>query len=97
MENQNKVPSADELYAALQRKLHRASAASQKKKLESGEFIEVDGSVRPNPNHENYYKYVPEPIESIISDADLELLFAGNAIKVLTEDGNYITISATKE
>jgi len=97
MENQNKVPSADELYAALERRHKRAAAASLKKKLESGEFIEVEGSVRPNPNHENYYKYVQDPVESIISDTDLELLLAGNAIKVLTEDGNYITISATKE
>lgn len=97
MENQNKVPSADELYAALQRRHRRAADAIIKKKLESGEFIEIEGLVRPNPNHENYYKYVPEPIESIISDADLELLLAGNEIKVLTEDGNYITISATKE
>lgn len=97
MENQNKVPSADEYSDMLQRRLKRASANIQKKRLESGEYIEVDGSVRPNPNHENYYKYIQEPIESIISDADLELLIAGNAINVLTEDGNYITISATKE
>lgn len=82
---------------AMTHRLKRASANIAKKRLVSGEYIEVDGRVRPNPEHENYYKYCPEKIESIISDEDVATLLSGNSIKVLTEAGEYIILSVTKE
>lgn len=46
--------SADELYEELNASLKRASKITEKKRLESGEYIMVGDRIQPNPDHPKY-------------------------------------------